>query len=260
MAARSRRRWPWLLLAVLLVLLALAWWFPARWAWRLVQDDYPTVRVGAMSGSVWAGEAKGLVVNGQHLGRLDWTLSRMAVFGHLRGQVALSGAGVMIHGHIARADDDAIVASKLDFSVPMKRLKVLWPAGMRLEGTVAGHVDKLRLVDGWPTQLQARVTWRSAQVDDAEREVMLGDIQSRWQTQGGSVIRADLADEGTDGPLSLRGQFVATTLGWRLDVTMRPRGAHPALRRLLERFGQRQPDGSVRMQRHGGLAMAEIAP
>ncbi|HET7300165.1 MAG TPA: type II secretion system protein N, partial [Oleiagrimonas sp.] len=187
--ARSRRRWPWLLLAVLLALLALAWWFPARWAWRLVQHDYPTVRVGTMSGSVWAGEANGLVVNGQHLGRLDWTLSRMAVFGHLRGQVDLSGAGVMLHGHIARAHDDAIVVSKLDFSVPMERLKVLWPTGMRLEGVVTGHVDKLRLVDGWPVQLQANVTWQSAQVGDAGREVMLGDIQSRWQAPGGTVIR-----------------------------------------------------------------------
>lgn len=259
MATRSRRHWPWLVLAVLLALLALVWWFPARWAWRLIKNDYPTVHVGAMSGSVWAGKAKDLVVNGQHLGRLDWTLSRMAIFGHLRGQVDLGGAGVMIHGHIARADDDAIVVDKLDFSVPMERLKVLWPTGMRLKGAVAGHVDKLRLVDGWPVQLQARVTWQSAQVDDAGREVRLGDLQSRWQARGGSVIHADLGDAG-NGPLDLRGQFVATALGWRLDVAMRPRGAHPALRRLLDRLGQRQPDGSVRMQRHGGLTMMGSYP
>lgn len=256
MAPRTRRRWPWFVVAILLALAALAWWFPARWAWRLVDDQYPTVHVDTISGSVWNGEARGLVVNGRHLGHFDWSLSRMAVFGRMRGEVDLDGADVMIHGHVARVDKATMVVSNMDFSVPMARLKVLWPTGMQLDGTVAGHVDTLRLTDGWPVQLQAQVTWQSARIDDQGREVMLGDIQSHWTAPGGSVIHADLADAGT-GPLHLRGQFVATALGWRLDASMRPRGLHPGLRRWLDRLGQQQPDGSVRLQRHGGLAMAE---
>lgn len=256
MALRARRRWPWFVVAVLLALAALAWWFPARWAWQWVNDDYPAVHVDAISGSVWDGEAQGLVVNGQHLGHVDWSLSRMAIFGRLHGQVDLDGAGVMIHGHVARVDDATVVVDNTDFSVPMERLKVLWPTGMSLAGTVVGHVDKLRLTDGWPVQLQAHVRWQSARINDQGQDVTLGDIQSRWTAPGGSVIHADLADAG-HGPLRLRGQFVATALGWRLNADMRPRGAHPDLRRWLERLGQRQPDGSVRMQRHGGLAMAE---
>lgn len=256
MAVRSRRRWPWFVLVVLLALVALAWWFPARWAWRLVHDRYPTVHVQSVGGSVWDGRAQGLVVNGQRLGRLHWTLSRMAVFGRLHGQVDLGGAGVMVDGHVARAGDGAIVASDLHFSVPMARLKVLWPTGTQLDGTLEGQVDKLRLVDGWPVQLQAHATWQAAQVIDQGRSVMLGDLESNWSTPGGSVIRADLGDAGK-GPLDLDGRFVATTLGWRLQATLHPRGDDPGLRRFLDRFGQRQSDGSVRIERHGGLAMTE---
>ncbi len=256
MASRSRRRWPRVVLAVLLALFALAWWFPARWAWWMVRGDYPAVHVETVGGSVWDGHARGLVVNGQRLGRLHWTLSRMAVFGRLRGQVDLGGAGVMVDGHVARAGDDVIVARDLHFSVPMQRLKVLWPAGMPLGGTLEGQVADMRLVDGWPVRLQARVTWQSAQAGAPGRRVVLGDLESRWSASGGGAIRADLADAGRGGPLGLEGRFVATALGWRLQATLRPRRADPKLRRLLERFGQRQPDGSVRVERHGGLAMA----
>lgn len=257
MASRSRRRWPWIVLVVLLALLALAWWFPARWAWSMVRSDYPTVQVETVAGSVWDGRARGLVVNGQRLGRLHWTLSRMAVFGRLRGQIDLDGAGIMVDGHVARTGDDAIVARDLHFSVPMERLKVLWPVGTPLGGTLEGQVAEVRLVDGWPVQLQAHVAWQSAQAEVQGRRVMLGELESRWSAPGGSVIQADLTDAGNRGPLDLEGRFVATALGWRLQATLRSRRAEPGLRRLLDRYGQRQSDGSVRIERHGGLAMAE---
>lgn len=256
MATRSRRRWPWFVLIVLLALVALAWWFPARWAWRLVHERYPTVHVTSVDGSVWDGQAQGLIVNGQALGHLHWNLSRMAVLGRLHGQVHLDGAGVMVDGHVARVDDGAIVASDLRFSVPMSRLKVLWPSGVQLDGTLKGQVDKLRLVDGWPVRLQAHATWQAAQAIEQGQGVVLGDLESQWSAPGGSVIRADLADAGK-GPLDLEGRFVVTTLGWRLQATLHQKRDDPGLRRLLDRFGQRQSDGSVRIERHGGLAMME---
>lgn len=256
MVSYSRRRWPWLVLALMAVLTALAWWFPARWAWLLMRDDYPAVHAGTVSGSIWKGEMKDLTVNGQRMGRLRWTLSRLSVFGRPRMQLDLGGAGVMANGHVARADDGAILISKLVFNVPMARLKVLWPTGMQLDGRLEGKIDRLRLADGWPVLVEARVDWRSARAVQQGREVDLGDFRSQWQSPGGSVIRADLADEG-QGPLALDGQLMVTALGWRLDATLQQRRAEPGLRRLLERLGQRGADGSVRVRRHGGLAMME---
>lgn len=256
MRSHTRRRWPWFVLLLLAGVVALAWWFPARWAWQWLQKDYPAVHAGAVSGSVWEGAVEDLTVNGQRMGRLRWSLSRLSVFGSPRGRLDLRGAGVMANGHIARDRDGAIMIRDLVFRVPMARLKLLWPAGLELGGTLQGKVAAMRLVDGWPVRLQARVDWRSAQVTSPDGTVALGHLQSRWQAPGGSVVQADLADAG-GGPVALDGQLVVTALGWRMHAVARPRHPDPALSRLLERFGQRRADGSVRMQRHGGLAMME---
>lgn len=256
MAARTRRRWPWVLLVLLAGVLALAWWLPARWVWQLVRNDYPAVHAGTVGGSVWDGEMDDLVVNGQRMGHLHWKLSRLSVFGRPRGRVDLQGDGVMANGHIARTDDGAIVIREWTFSVPMAYLKILWPAGMRLGGTLEGKVDRLRLADGWPVHIAARVDWHAAQATDHGQVVQLGDFHSRWQSPGGSVIRADLEDTG-QGPVALDGKFLVTALGWRLEATARQRGAEPGLRQVLERLGRREADGRVRIQRHGGLTMTE---
>jgi hypothetical protein len=122
-----------------------------------------------------------------------------------------------------------------------------------------GKVPRLRLVDGWPVKLNAQVTWRAAQVVDAGDDVNLGTIKSQWQTVGGSVIRADISDAG-DGPLQVRGRFVATALGWRLQARAQPRGRRPALRRLLERIGTSTGDGAITIRYRGGIAAAAPAP
>lgn len=251
-AMPARRRWPWVLLFVLLALAALAWWFPARWAWRLVRHDYPAVHVDTVGGSIWQGHAGGLVVGGQHLGTLRWTLGRAAVLGHVHGRLDLHGAGVMANGHIARTADGAIVVRDAHFQVPMERLKVLWPTGMRLEGELQGDVARAHLVQGWPTRLEAKVRWHAAAAVTRGREVALGEWLSHWQASGGTVVTADLSDDGS-GPVRLAGTFTATPLGWRLAALLTPRRDSAGLRQWLQRLGKPAPGGGVRVERHGGL-------
>lgn len=253
-AAHRRRRWPWVVVAVLVALFALAWWFPARWAWSMMRDDYPTVHVGAIGGSVWNGHAENVVAAGQRLGTLHWTLGRAAVFGDVHGHVDLRGAGVVANGDIAHVADGVVAIHNAHFQVPMERLKVVWPSGLRLGGQLRGEVARMRLVHGWPTRLDARVRWHDARIATQDRSVALGELLSRWEASGGTVVTVDLHDSGT-GPLRLRGQFVATLLGWRLHAILTPREGHAGLRRLLRRFGRPMPDGSVRIERRGGLMM-----
>jgi general secretion pathway protein N len=239
---------------VLVIAVALAWWFPAAWAWHLVRGNYPDVRLESVHGTVWHGRARKLIVDGQPLGRLDWRVSRRAVFGHLKADVALNGLGTRVSGHIARAADDAILVRNARFRWPAARLTSgWWPPDAQARGALHGKVSRLRLVDGWPVKLKAQVTWRSAQVIEDGKDVKLGTIQSQWQAQGGTVIHADIAD-ADDGPLHVRGRFVATALGWRLEAHARPRGRAPALRRLLERIGTPAADGSITIGYRGGLA------
>ncbi|HET7266809.1 MAG TPA: type II secretion system protein N [Oleiagrimonas sp.] len=251
-ASRHRRRWPWVLVIVLVLLAAMVWWFPARWAWQFVRGDYPAVRVGDIEGSVWHGQADHVRVAGQSLGTLQWTLGRSALLGDLHGDVDLRGAGVMANGHIARDGNGAIVIDDAHFKVPMERLKVLWPNGADLLGQLRGDVDRARLVDGWPVQLRAHVRWHDAGMVTHGRTVMLGQWLSRWRASGNAAITARLHDDG-NGPLRLRGRLTVTPLGWRIRADLVPRHAGIALRRWLRDIGKPMADGSVRIERHGGL-------
>ncbi|HEX7339250.1 MAG TPA: type II secretion system protein N [Rhodanobacteraceae bacterium] len=251
-----RRRWPWLIAGALGVLVVasgvLVAFFPARWAWHWLRADYPLVRVGQVSGSVWNGRAQGLRVRGQSLGMLHWTLGRAALWGNVMLHVDLGGAGVMVNGHIQRDGDGAIVVRDMRFDVPMVRLKVLWPTGMRLAGHVQGDVARATLVEGWPTQLDARVHWSDAAVTYAGKTLALGQWCSRWHAAGGTVVSAALSDDGR-GLVGMHGTLTATLLGWRLDATLTPRRAVPGLDAWLARLGRRAADGSVHVERKGGL-------
>lgn len=256
MAARRGRRW-WLgLLVVLAGLLALAWWFPARWAWFLARNDYPGVSLRDLHGSVWDGTADGLAVRGESLGRLDWTVARLSVLGTARATFSLHGTGLAVKGRVTRPVDRVLVFSDVTFRIPATRFEVSLPAGFTPGGTLVGKVNDLRLVNGWPGVLEARVDWRTATLLKDGHALDLGDLRSNWQSRPGGVISGGLTDTG-DGAVALDGGVVVSALGWRVDVTVRQRHANPRLARLLDRLGTRDGTGAVEIRYRGGLAAME---
>lgn len=254
-AARVRRRWPWCVLALVLValaLLALGWWFPARWAWQWMRADYPAVQAGAVRGTVWDGSMRDLVVAGQPLGALHWTLGRGAVLGHVHGSIDLRGTGVHARGRFERLAPHVLALHDVQFRVSMQCLRALWPTGMRLLGDLQGMIGGATLAAGWPSRLDARLDWHDAAVVTQGRQLALGEWTSHWRAAGGTVVTAQLRDAG-GGPVRLRGTFTATPIGWRLAADLQPRTPDAALRDLLQRLGTPTPDGGVRIERRGGL-------
>ena len=67
------------------------------------------------------------------------------------------------------------------------------------------------------------------------------------------VVNATLEDDG-NGPLQLAGHLALSPLGWKYDIKARPREPDPALRDWLSGFGRFAADGSMHLQRSGGLA------
>lgn len=256
MVARRRHRWWLVVLVVLAGLVALGWWFPARWAWWMVRGNFPAVSVRNIHGSVWDGAADGLVVQGESLGLLHWAAERLSVLRTLRATFSIDGAGLTVHGHLACPGGGILVFSDVSFHIPATRFEVSLPAGLVPGGVVAGKVNVLRLVDGWPGVLDARVDWRSARLLGHGSPLDLGTLRSRWQSRAGGVINGGLTDVG-DGPVALDGGVVVSALGWRVDVTVRQRDADPRMSRLLDHLGTREASGAVQIRRRGGLAMME---
>ncbi|HET7359856.1 MAG TPA: type II secretion system protein N, partial [Rhodanobacteraceae bacterium] len=116
-----RRRWPWLLL-VLLAVVALVAWFPARWAWAWLAPRYPAVQAGAVHGSIWNGRADGVSFAAQPLGTVHWTLDRSALWGRLRLAASIEGPRLTADGNARRDRDGTLVGDDLHFRMAAAQL------------------------------------------------------------------------------------------------------------------------------------------
>lgn len=242
-----------LLLAAICVLIG---WFPARWAWALMAGDHPRIEIGGLSGSVWHGKASAVRMNDANLGDVSWHLSRAALFGHWRLRFAVNGERLTVSGRLKRTGEHAVRVDDLDFSVPVSRFASIWPETLAPSGTLTGAVHTLRIKDGWPTRLDADVTWKSAAGRYAGQQPGLGTVRSHWQSGSARVVNATLRTTHTS-PVALDGDVTITAFGWRLNATLQAPSDDGALRQWLAQVGQREAGGQYRVVRHGGLATTE---
>lgn len=240
-----------------LALAALLWFLPARWAVALIQPRLHGVQLQQVQGLAWRGRAGHVLsARGQPLGTLQWMLSRHALLGEVNLQLALDGPTMQFHGSLhQRAGDDQADWRDVTWKLDLAALKppLATPFGW-LQGTLEGQAPYARMQAGWPLQMDARMHWRDATLLSRSGRIALGDLQFELHGEHG-MIHTQMHDEGA-GPLALTGQLDLSPLGWRLDANLGPRGVDPALRRWLATLGRPDADGTVHLQRRGGLAAA----
>ena len=241
------------LLVLLLALVLLAGFFPAAWAWDLVQGRVSGVHVDSVHGSVWNGRADGVVYAGLPLGRVHWSLSRAALLG--RPDLHLNVQGQLVHGsgQFLR-QGDALTGRHLNFTVDAGRVPVsVGSPGLRPRGELVFDIDRLEIRGNWPRRLIGEVVWHHAALDGSRGLVPLGELHAQLHEHAGAVLEAKLSDAG--GPLALSGTVQASTLGWRVDADLRARNGDPVLRRTLAQLGRPEADGTLHLKRQGGLMM-----
>lgn len=242
---------------LLLAAVALLWWLPARWALPWLQPSLHGLRLQQVSGTLWDGSAgQVLAPSGHVLGRLRWRLSRRAVLGDVEAQVEFSGPRLDFRGRLRQVaatqvawDDVHARADLAALTDPHRQLPLGQPLG---EFTLSA--EHALLQGGWPQQLQAAWQWRHAVVRTKQGELALGGLHGLLTAQGG-VIHAQWQDDGS-GPLHATGNLQLSPLGWRLAAELQPRADDLALRRWLATLGQPGSDGTVHVERSGGLAAA----
>lgn len=249
------RRWVGLLLVVVLALAALVAWFPAAWAWKVAAAHVPQARLGAVQGTIWNGSARNVTLSGQPLGTLHWTLSRAALLGRLRLALQVDGPLARGYGHFARDAQGRLVGRDVHVDVDVGRLPLsLGTPALRPGGRARVDVDHVLMRDGWPERLQGRVRWRDATLADRAGAVPVGEFEAVLSDRAGTALDAVGHDVGS-GPLQARVRLQASMLGWRLDARLLPRTDSPRLRSVLAHLGPLAADGSVHVQRQGGLVM-----
>lgn len=244
-------------LGVLVLAAALLLWFlPARWAMPWIEPHLHGLRLQQVQGLLWDGRAASVTsADGQPLGRLQWQLSRRALFGKPDVQWQFDGPQFALSGGMRQLSKDQVETRNVNMQADWAALDhyVNSPLGQprgKLQLTV-GHAV---LQGGWPLQLQAQARWQQAVMHTGEGDVVLGELRVQAQAQGG-IVQAQLHDDGS-GPLQVDGQLQLSPLGWRLDATLRARQPDPALRHWLAKLGPTAADGSIHIQRHGGLVVS----
>jgi general secretion pathway protein N len=256
---RRRRGWrrvlPGMVLAVL-GLCALGWFLPARWAMPLIGARLHGVQLQQVHGLLWDGGAERvLAADGRPLGQLRWQLSRRALLGEVRMQLRFDGPALHFSGAMQRLPDDVVEWRDVQMTL---RLGVVQPPLAtpfgRPQGWFSLQAPHALLQGNWPMQVQATARWDDAAIQMQRGTVALGKLRFTLHAEQGT-IDTHLHDAG-NGPLALDGDAQVSPLGWRLDATLRPRTVDPALRRWLASLGRPDADGSVHLQRRGGLAAA----
>lgn len=249
-----------ILLAVAVLLLAVAallWWLPARWAMPLLQPSLHGLRLQQVGGTLWEGHADQVVSPaGRVLGRVQWQLSRTALFGQTDLQLDFAGPQFGMDGHIRKLPAGQVDVADLQAHAELSALidpRMRLPLGQP-RGEIVLNARHALLQSGWPLELQADWQWRQAAVHMKNDDVALGDLHGTLAAQGG-VIHAQWQDDG-QGPLRTTGDLEFSLLGWRLEAELQPRRADPALQRWIAALGKPGAGGALHIARSGGMAAA----
>lgn len=239
---------------LMLAALLLVWFLPARWVMPWIEPQLHGLRLQQVHGLLWNGRADQVTsADGRPLGRVHWQLSRRALLRQVQMDLAFDGPQSGFSGAMQKLPDGQIewrhVVAHADLATLDRH--VASPLGQP-RGELRLTIEQALLQGGWPLQLQAQAQWHGAVMHTHDGDVALGELQAQVQAQGG-VVQAQMHDDG-HGPLFVDGQLQLSPLGWRLDATLRARQTDPVLHRWLAGLGQPAADGSVHIQRSGGLA------
>jgi hypothetical protein len=233
------RRAVWIALAALVVF---AVFLVARLPVRWVSGWFPSnVQCARLAGSVWEGQCAGLVVEGQPVGDVRWSLAPGRLLaGRIAGDVILTKGSLDVRGYVEATPAGNGSARNIRAVLPLDPA-VLPQAPPNLRGSVRADLASLE----WSGRAISGISGRIEALDLAQRAMALGDY----------VVVFPAASAGDDpvgqiddlrGPLDISGTLRLTREpGWEIQglVAARPE-ASPELASQLQYLGR--PDAAGR--------------
>jgi len=236
----------------LLFLLALA---PARLAESWLASA--NIESAGLTGTLWQGEARQLVVGRLILSEVHWTLSPLRLLtGRLSADVRLRLVDGSAHGRVVLAPGNRIALRDVALDTSLDTLG--YGLGLPLSGgAVIAEIDALRLADGWFTMLVGTVRLAELQLP----------IPALAGTPPGGFIASFAATrideenplqgtlENLGGPLELNARLTLTPpANYDISGSAQPLAGAPAeIGQALAMLGPRQPDGSYEFMLAGSF-------
>ena len=240
---------------IVLVVVGLGWFLPARWIQPQLEARLHGLRLDGVSGSIWDGHAdQVLAADGHSVGSLNWQLSRLLVLGHTALSIDLDGKTWAFRGHMERLSETTTQWRDVHVRLDLGALGLHATAWGQPQGVLEADIASALIQAQWPISLSAVGQWTHASMVTPQGTVALGNLH--WDAQAmNAVLKGSFGDvRDPDGPLQLSGSFGVSALGWRYSLEAQPRGRQPALQRWLATLGPVAADGTLHLEQSGGFA------
>ncbi|MBI2381364.1 MAG: type II secretion system protein N [Gammaproteobacteria bacterium] len=209
-----------------------------------------------VSGRLWAGQLSGLVVQGEALPALSWSVVPSTL---LKGRLGLdwqldggtgqpSGAGRLELGL-----GGAVHLSGADLRLPAARLAPhMRLPGLLLDGELSLHLDALSLKARKLEALAGQLTWSQARVQSPYGQAALGS--QAVQLSGNEAGGIDGQLKELEGPMDLRGEFHWLPTGAYQSEGSVKQALPPELAQFFALFAKDDGQGRLRFQYQGNYS------
>lgn len=217
---------------------------PASFALSYLPQPSPVQLVG-VSGTVWNGQARSLVQNGQDLGKLEWSLHPFSLIGMKatsdfklsQTRLQADGVATVYKDQTILLENTRIRGDVAQLPVPPEMLYVT-PAGL-----FQADFDNVRLQGQTIQEADGSVVWKPARIT-APSNYELGEISLDLTGKDGNLT-GKLGSK--DSPLNMTGTLQLTANGMlSTNIRLAPHSQTPQeIRDLLPMAGRPASDGSV---------------
>ena len=232
---RRARRWPWLLLP-LLVAAFLAWQFPAGWALALARAQGMNLSWSDTDGTLWRGTARQVRWEHLSLGTVDWSLHEWLPGTRTDWAVGGRGSDYSLDAVVALNLLQLHEARGIEGEVPAAWVSLAHVLPfVALTGRMHLDIDEARFEDGLPRRIEGRVDWNGAGLSGLVNE-RLGSIRMDFEPAGDGT-RFRLRGDGS-APLNLAGEGQIDGKQWWLDLELSAAPSRMAVLEALAGFGR----------------------
>jgi len=190
-----------LFLAVLTVVVALIFTFPARVAYRWMAP--PLVQLSGIEGTVWNGSAREFATNGVYLRDLNWRMRPLQLLaGKARYDISGTPASGFFESEVAIGFGNTVTLTNLSAAVPMQMFEAAANID-GLRGNASLQFERLELTAGRATAMDGTVDVADLSVGFLSSSP-LGGYRAEFFTQENGIVASI---EDIDGVVDLAGSL-----------------------------------------------------
>jgi len=223
---------------------------PVAAIWPRVAARQPALSLAGLSGTVLAGSASAVSVNGRTVARpLHWAFSPLALLAARLGfHVSGSLEGLHFEGKAGRTIGGDLAIDDMQGGGSLKGLlNLTGDSFLPVDGDVALSIDSLRLAGNFPKRLSGELAVSNVRWSLTKDPQLLGDFLIRVSTEA-DVVVARVAP--TSGPLDVGGEIrVMADRNYEVDLKVKAKpGAPPAVQNLIRTLGEADTEGYFRIK------------